>query len=549
MSKASKMVKTIWCGQNMWLRLMAIVVLSAAAGAWGQAVAKEKTPNADEIMREAKVYLAEAKDLSAKISTELTIREVEIRWHRAEEFSLVVERPNRLALICQSQTPNATVVSDGKKIVSYLPLLNQYVTKEAPDQFEGFFAEEFEPGMVLLSTFPMIRHFLSGYPLAEKQIGREYLGLTDIKGTKCHHLRLKQETADLDVWIQADDRPIIRKIKPDLSKAAEQISQQKYGKSVIEIEQSWHFDNWQVNSTLAPDRFGYSPKKFAQEVKAFGIKPKGYKPHRLIGERALDFKLPLLDGGKAKLTDHLGKDIVVLDFWATWCTPCRILMPIISEIAQQYAGKGVVFYAVNQGDTPEKIKPFLATMNLKLNVVLDSNSYLGSLYRVRGIPQTVIIDKDGIVKIVHTGLLSDAKEQLTQEIDSLLAGDKQIHQTYDLICKRANISPAKIQVRQKIKFSCTIANQGSNPIPAGSYNVQLQIDNKEIYTAVGDKAIPPGREVNISIGNENLRFDVIKAGSHQWRVIVDPYNQYAELDENNNVLTGVLEVKGRRNLP
>ncbi|MBU4330247.1 MAG: TlpA family protein disulfide reductase [Acidobacteria bacterium] len=82
------------------------------------------------------------------------------------------------------------------------------------------------------------------------------------------------------------------------------------------------------------------------------------EPHPLLGTPAPLFKLPLLDEGEFDLSQQKDKNIVILDFWATWCGPCKSAMPIIIEVAEEYKDRGVVLITVNLGKVPKKFIPF-----------------------------------------------------------------------------------------------------------------------------------------------------------------------------------------------
>jgi thiol-disulfide isomerase/thioredoxin len=112
--------------------------------------------------------------------------------------------------------------------------------------------------------------------------------------------------------------------------------------------------------------------------------------------------------------------VVVLDFWASWCGPCVAALPLISEATKARADKGVVFYAVNQQEEVAAIKAFLQGKKLEIPVALDVEGAAAKLYQVRGIPQTVVIDKEGKVAVVHVGFSPQLKETLARELDALL---------------------------------------------------------------------------------------------------------------------------------
>ena len=144
--------------------------------------------------------------------------------------------------------------------------------------------------------------------------------------------------------------------------------------------------------------------------------------HPLEGETAPAFELETLDGAAKTLADHQGKDIVVLDFWATWCPPCRESMPLLDAIADDYSDKGVVVYAVNGGETDPEVSAYLENEGLDLTVLMDRGFLTARDYEVTGIPQTVIIDKAGRVQAVHVGVGGDFDSELRTQLDTLLEG-------------------------------------------------------------------------------------------------------------------------------
>jgi len=147
-------------------------------------------------------------------------------------------------------------------------------------------------------------------------------------------------------------------------------------------------------------------------------------PETLLGKPAPAFTAGLLDGGTLDLAAHRGKNIVILDFWAIRCPPCRAMLPILQRVAGEYKAKDVVFYTVNREDTPDAIRAFLQSLELTLTVALNPNADVGRLYKVNYIPQTVIIGKDGTIQAVHVGMIPNGEQQLRKELDTLIAGGK-----------------------------------------------------------------------------------------------------------------------------
>jgi thiol-disulfide isomerase/thioredoxin len=139
----------------------------------------------------------------------------------------------------------------------------------------------------------------------------------------------------------------------------------------------------------------------------------------LVNQPAPEIKLGMLDGGDFKLSDHKGK-IVIVDFWATWCGPCIAAMPVLLKVADQYKDKGVILVGSNQGEDKPTVNEFLKEKEWNLQVAMDPDNESGNAYKVTGIPQTVIVGKDGVVKKVHVGFRPDLEELLKKELDEIL---------------------------------------------------------------------------------------------------------------------------------
>jgi peroxiredoxin len=128
----------------------------------------------------------------------------------------------------------------------------------------------------------------------------------------------------------------------------------------------------------------------------------------MAGKDAPDFKLNGMDGAPVTLADQRGS-VVVLDFWATWCGPCRAALPGLNQIYKDLREKGLKVYAVDLEESKETIQPVAAKLIPDVPVLLDENSAVSKRYGVSGIPQTVVIGKDGKVKKVFIGSGNEAK--------------------------------------------------------------------------------------------------------------------------------------------
>lgn len=145
-------------------------------------------------------------------------------------------------------------------------------------------------------------------------------------------------------------------------------------------------------------------EKMREENKKIATKKAKQELIKLYGEnlKAKDFALTNLEGKTVKLSDYRGK-IVVLDFWATWCGPCREAMPHMQELVNQYKNQDVEFLFVNTLEiskpetTKKEVSKFITEKNYNFNVIFDYENEVSTHYKIQGIPCEIVIDKDGYI--------------------------------------------------------------------------------------------------------------------------------------------------------
>ncbi|NPA90611.1 MAG: redoxin domain-containing protein [Chloroflexi bacterium] len=125
------------------------------------------------------------------------------------------------------------------------------------------------------------------------------------------------------------------------------------------------------------------------------------------GFLAPDFELPTLDGRMVKLSDYRGHH-VVLNFWATWCPPCKAEMPAIVKEYNRYKGEGLVVLAIDQAESPEKVRAFVEAHGMTFPVLLDEKMRVADVYRIRSLPTTYFITPDGTIIDKVEGMMNEA---------------------------------------------------------------------------------------------------------------------------------------------
>ncbi len=142
------------------------------------------------------------------------------------------------------------------------------------------------------------------------------------------------------------------------------------------------------------------------------------------GTKAPAFKGNTLDGGTIKLEDYRGK-VVLLDFWASWCGPCRKEMPFLAELYKEFEGHDFEILAVNIDKKKKNAEKFLKKLDVKIKfpVIWDKKKEIPPLYGIKTMPTTVLIDKKGNVRYIHDGFSESLKNQFRKEVREL-CGEK-----------------------------------------------------------------------------------------------------------------------------
>jgi thiol-disulfide isomerase/thioredoxin len=127
-----------------------------------------------------------------------------------------------------------------------------------------------------------------------------------------------------------------------------------------------------------------------------------------------------LDGRRQSLADHRGK-VVLVNFWATWCEPCRDEMPSMQKLKERLAGRPFEIVAVNYGESEAKVSEFVRRMSVDFRVLLDPNQEAPKAWRVRVLPASFLVDRGGRVRFSVVGELDWASDEVVRRVSGLLS--------------------------------------------------------------------------------------------------------------------------------
>ncbi len=166
---------------------------------------------------------------------------------------------------------------------------------------------------------------------------------------------------------------------------------------------------WVLFGPIRPAQVIRSPERPAA-IPTASATPEG-APARLrgnpVGQLAPDFTLLDVDGNPVRLHQFRGQPVLI-NFWATWCGPCRQEMPIIEAAYQKYKAQGLVVLAVDVQENPELAKTFAGWLKITFTLLDDGDGEVARRYRVTGLPTSFFVDRDGVIRAWQVGAMDEA---------------------------------------------------------------------------------------------------------------------------------------------
>jgi peroxiredoxin len=350
--------------------------------------------------------------------------------------ALWLRRPSRFVWVCYSGPAGAMAcICDGTNVLRYCGASNRYITAPAAEEaaWDGPVSPMNSPvlSQIILSTSPsetvsrvvshaslLGRGFLETQPAdrlkirtdAGKGADEELLVATGNPQVALRYVSTRTMPTGTLVSTVRDLRILAHAGFPDSTFAVDPPA------GAMRVTKVWDL-------FVRPPKPAATPKALKQSagrVSRFGMMTDAALPDPWVGNPAPDFVLGTLDGRMVRLSDLRGRNVVVLDFFATWCGPCRASLPEMIQIGNEMQSAGVAFFAVDQEEDAAKVRTFLAGMvgNPRVEVLLDTTGAVGNAYGATAIPRTVVVGRDGMIKAVYSG--AGVGDQVRRDIQSAL---------------------------------------------------------------------------------------------------------------------------------
>ncbi|HXB72404.1 MAG TPA: SUMF1/EgtB/PvdO family nonheme iron enzyme [Candidatus Acidoferrales bacterium] len=302
------------------------------------------------------------------------------------EYEFASKLPGRFRARSKSNTLEALSVSDGSNTWKALPKAKQWMKLDVGALGE---AGEEDRGVKTPQDFPhsISSILVSRYPAIAKQGQASEILREDtysVSGRKigCYVVRTRIKETEYEFWIDKERYLVLR----DEETGAQRFGTGKYkvDLKVSEIE---------TGSGVEESLFTFQPDRKWAETETIVLPNE--KPPMLVGRPAPDFTLKSLDGGQVRLSSLRGK-VVVLDFWATWCAPCRAELPTLEKLRTEF-GADVQFLGINDEEAGTT-RGFRKSQGYEMTVLMDNKREVNHQYGVQGIPTLLVIDSNGMVR-------------------------------------------------------------------------------------------------------------------------------------------------------
>lgn len=377
-------------------RLAVISCLALATGVVGNVFAQGLTPQ--KLMQDIRQAYSKVQSLKAAVQVKAgeEVFVSTVQFLRPAQFVVQVKQEGNLV---QSYT------SDGKTYTIYNPANKSYIQQEVSSDSPLIGGHLTFAGFAGLAMEPKFGETLETY-IRQNFEKAQAKGTEKVGATPCRVVELTGKGGTMNLFLGSKDGLVYR-----------MVYKMSGGSTYEELVTSL-----QLNPSIPKDVFAFKPpadaKKVEPKQQAEGSRE---DTKSLEGQPAPDFTLTDMEGNSVSLSNLKGK-VVFLDFWSTWCPPCRESLPHTQSLSQHEKAKSgeLVVLAINAREEADKVKQFMQEKGFSFRVLMDKDGAVLDKYKVQGIPTFVLIDREGKVAWVQVGFGSGTEKLMEEAVNKAL---------------------------------------------------------------------------------------------------------------------------------
>ena len=434
---------SIFCGLST-LFISSQLVLAGTQDAASPSASQEITPEARQLIDRMNTFYTSLDAATLKAS--LSISDEAMPGGMKQTSNLAIGRPNLLLSEPEGPGGGFEAACNGTELTMAMTPFKIYSVSKAPKNFQNLVNDPYKtpetaestPGIELTQdpTLMTALTLFSENPGQKMLRGVEnaYLaGEETFNGTDAYKLVLASEIVPTDtnpnptgnaiLWIAKGDKPWLLGVEPQFPEGMDLSARLTYENwsegppsqgYVLTIPENW---------TKVDDLMQSVMDKAAEQMGELDMPDDASDAdpfHPTEGSPAPDFTLTTLDGSEKVTLSALKGKVVVLDFWATWCAPCVAGLPTVDSVTKAFKDQGVEFYAVDLREKASRVSKFMTKKGWDFTVLMDEDGEVAKSFDVGGIPHSVLIDREGVIRHVHIGF--GGKEALQKQLEEELRG-------------------------------------------------------------------------------------------------------------------------------
>ena len=341
----------------------------------------------DTLVAQISNYYQDLRQYQFNGSTEVRIRRGRQTQTSSYDFTIAEQFPTHIRIDIGGEQARL-LVSNGDTTWAYHPSTESYIQRPGiltPGSQRSDFPD-------LLSTYKQLSNLMDTARLVDPDtsyvLDDSLHGAFIIEISPKPTPQTRSESTTIQLWIRDSDLVVLKE------RTTRFIPDSPYGP--VSITQTTQMKSAHVQDSIPEGTFLFIPPSDAEQVTQ--IDAFSNIPITLHGREAEDFSLRLLNSENELALHDLKGKVVVMNFWATWCAPCRAEMNALERLERQYRQDGLVVLAINEEEIPDIVQEYIDDERLDLTVLLDRFGLVGRQYEVYELPTTFIIDRERIIR-------------------------------------------------------------------------------------------------------------------------------------------------------